>query len=153
MYDYELEHICSYTAHLQAPPEVIGPTPGGLRVNFYVTGGSVTGPRIRGTLRPVGGDWLTIRPDGIGILDVRATIETHDGALIDIAYTGVGDLGEDGYDRFLRGELPDKVPLHVAPRFLTAQPDYLWLNRFQCINIGDVNLATFEVGYEVYALR
>jgi hypothetical protein len=153
MYDYELEHICSYTAHLQAPPEVIGPTPGGLRVNFYVTGGEVTGPRIRGTLRPVGGDWLTIRPDGIGILDVRATIETHDGALIDIAYTGVGDLGEDGYDRFLRGELPDKVPLHVAPRFLTAQPDYLWLNRFQCINIGDVNLATFEVGYEVYALR
>jgi hypothetical protein len=143
MFNYELEHICSYTATLQAPPEVIGPTAAGLRVNFYVTGGSVTGPQIKGLLRPVGGDWLTLRPDGIGILDVRATLETNDGALIDIAYTGVGDLGEDGYERFLRGDLPERVPLRVAPRFLTAHPDYLWINRLQGINIGEVNLATF----------
>jgi hypothetical protein len=153
MHDYRLEHIFSSTANLQAPPEVIGPTPAGLRVNFYVTGGEVTGPRMTGTLRPVGGDWLTIRTDGVGILDVRATIETADGALIDLVYTGVGDLGEDGYDRFLRGDLPEHVPLRVAPRFLTAHPDYRWLNRLQCINVGEVNLATFEVGYDVYALR
>jgi len=152
MYDDKLEHACSYTAQLQAPPEVIGPTPAGLRVNFYVTGGTVTGPRIQGTLRPVGGDWLTFRPDGIGIPDVRATIETDDGAPIDIAYTGVGDLGEDAYDRFLLSELPDRVPLHVAPRFLIAHPDCLWLGRPQCINVGDVDLATV-VGYDVYALR
>jgi hypothetical protein len=149
----KLEHIFSYTAQLQAPPEVIGPTPAGLRVNFYVTGGEVSGPRLSGKLRPVGGDWLTIRPDGIGILDVRATIETDDGALIDVEYTGIGDLGEDGYDRFLRGDLPPKVPLRVAPRFLTAHPDYQWINRVQCINIGDVDLTTFLVSYDVYALR
>jgi Protein of unknown function (DUF3237) len=47
-----------------------------------VTSGEVTGPRIRGILRPVGGDWFTIRTDGIGLLDVRATIETHNNALI-----------------------------------------------------------------------
>jgi hypothetical protein len=152
MYEYRLEHVLSYTAQLQAPPEVIGPTPEGLRVNFYVTGGEVTGPRVSGKLRPVGGDWLTVRPDGVVILDVRATIETTDGALIDVAYTGVGDLGEDGYGRFLRGDLPETVPLRVASRFLTAHPDYAWLNRVQCINIGDVNLGTFLVGYDVYAL-
>jgi hypothetical protein len=153
MHDFQLEHIFSYTAQLQAPPEVIGPTAAGLRVNFYVTGGEVTGPRMTGTLRPVGGDWLTLRPDGVGILDVRATIETTDGALIDVAYTGVGDLGEDGYDRFLRGDLPGNLPLRVAPRFLTAHPDYAWINRLQCINVGEVNFATFEVSYDVYALR
>jgi len=38
---------------------------------------------VSGKLRPVGGDWLTIRKHGVAILDVRATIETHDGALID----------------------------------------------------------------------
>lgn len=153
MYDYQLEHIFSYSATLQAPPEVIGPTPAGLRVNFYITGGRATGPRVNGALRPVGGDWLTIRTDGVGILDVRATIETDDGALIYAAYTGVGDLGEGGYERFLQGDLPDKVPLRLTPRFLTAHPKYQWINRVQCVNIGDVNLTTFEVNYDVYALR
>jgi Protein of unknown function (DUF3237) len=105
MFAYSLEHICSYSARLQNPPEVIGPGPEGIRVNFYVTSGELTGPKIRGILRPVGGDWFTIRTDGIGFLDVRATIETHDHALIFVAYTGVGDLGEDGYHKFLQGAL------------------------------------------------
>jgi hypothetical protein len=54
-------------------------------VNLYVTGGKVQGPKVNGKLLPVGGDWLTIRTDGVGILDVRATIETHDAALIYLA--------------------------------------------------------------------
>ena len=92
MIDYTLEHIFSYNATL-APPEVIGPVPEGIRVNVYATGGEVQGPRLHGKLRPVGGDWLLVRQDGIGMLDVRATIEAHDGALIYITYTGVIDLG------------------------------------------------------------
>ena len=36
MIDYQLEHICSYTATLAAPPEIIGPVPEGIRANFYV---------------------------------------------------------------------------------------------------------------------
>ena len=40
------------------------------------------------TLRPVEADWLTIRCDGVVALDVRATIEIHDGALIYLTYTG-----------------------------------------------------------------
>ena len=102
MLAYNLEHICSYSAQLQNPPEVIGPVAEGIRINFYVTSGEATGPKIRGILRPVSGDWFTIRTDGIGLLDVRATIETHDKALIFLAYTGVGDLGEDGYHKFLQ---------------------------------------------------
>lgn len=64
MFEYRLEHIFSYSATLKNPPEVIGPVPGGIRANFYITGGEISGPRLRGTLRPVGGDWLTVRPDG-----------------------------------------------------------------------------------------
>jgi hypothetical protein len=82
---------------------VIGPVPEGIRVNVYATGGEVQGPELHGKLRPVGGDWLLERQDGIGMLDVRATIESHDGALIYITYTGVIDLGEDGYQQFLQG--------------------------------------------------
>ncbi len=152
MFDYKMEHILSYTVTLN-PPEVIGPVPEGIRVNFYVSDGEVKGSKVYGKFRPVGGDWLTLRTDGVGILDVRGTIETQEEALIYVSYTGVGDLGEDGYERFLRGEMPGIVPLRVVPRFLTAHPDYQWLNRLQCVGIGQVNLESLEVGYDVYALR
>ena len=153
MFAYNLEHICSYSAQLQNPPEVIGPVAEGIRINFYVTSGEATGPKIRGILRPVSGDWFTIRTDGIGLLDVRATIETHDKALIFLAYTGVGDFGEDGYHKFLQGALPPSVPLRVATRFQTSHPTYQWLNRLQCLNIGEADLERFEVRYDVYAIR
>ena len=37
----------------------------------------------------------------IGILDVRGTMETTNGALIYVAYIGTVDLGENAYDEFL----------------------------------------------------
>ena len=152
-YPYELEHIFSYSAQLETEPEVIGPLSSGIRANFYVTSGEVVGPTVNGILRPVGGDWLTIRPDGISILDVRATIETHDGALIDVAYSGVADAGEDGHAKFLAQELPEVLKIHAVPRFQTCHPDYLWLNRIQAINIGQLESATLLVTYDTYAIR
>jgi hypothetical protein len=153
MFEYRLEHIFSYVVTLKDPPEIIGPVPEGIRANFYVTGGEISGPKLRGTIRPVGGDWLTVRTDGMGILDVRATLESHDGALIDTAYTGVADFGEDGYARFLRQDLPRTVQLRVVPRFRTVHPGYQWLNRVQCIGIGEVDMERLEVRYDMYALR
>lgn len=84
---------------------------------------------------------------------MRATLESHDGALIDVAYTGVSDLGEDGYQKFLRQELPRTVQIRVAPRFGTAHPAYQWLNRVQCIGIGELDMEPLEVRYDIYAPR
>ncbi len=153
MFEYDLDHVFSYTVRLN-PPEVIGPVSEGLRVNFYVASGEVNGPKVYGTLRPVGGDWLTVRTDGVGILDVRATIETQEEqALIYVAYTGVGDLGEDGHEKFLRGDLPPTIPLRIVPRFQTIHPDFQWLNRLQCLGIGEIDTERLEVSYDVYAVR
>jgi len=66
MHDYTMEHLCSVTATLENPPEIIGPTPEGLRLNVYISGGEVTGPRLQGKVLPVGADWLTVRSDGVG---------------------------------------------------------------------------------------
>jgi hypothetical protein len=153
MFDYKLEHIWSYTATLRQPLETIGETPLGLRLHAYVTGGEITGPRIRGRVLPVGGDWLSVRTDGIGMLNVRATMETHDGALIYCAYEGVMDFGADGYQRILSGDPPARTPIQVAPRFLTSHPDYLWLNRLQCLNVGMADFATSSVSYDTYAVH
>jgi hypothetical protein len=152
MNDYTLEHILSYTGTLADPPEAIGPLPDGIRVTFYSTGGEFEGPRCRGKLRPVGGDWMTIRKDGIGLLDVRTTFETHDGALILVTYTGLVDLGENGHDSFLRGELPTPVKLRIQPRFYTTHPDYVWLNRLFCVGIGEYNRAANHAQYDIYAV-
>ena len=152
MFDYRLDHLFSYRVTL-SPPEVIGPVPEGIRVNIHITGGEVDGPKARGKIRPRGVDWMTIRRDGVAILDVRITIETHDGALIFAPYSGVGDLGENGYEQFLQGAPPQTVPLRIVPRFLTAHPEYQWLNRLQCLGIGEVNLQQLEVNYDLYAVR
>ena len=85
------------------PPEVIGPTPDGLRVTFYLAGGEFSGPRLSGRILPVGADRLTVRPDGVGILDLRTTYETADGALICAPFTAVIDIGEYGYHDLMRG--------------------------------------------------
>src|SRR5438128_256671 len=152
MFEYSLEHLFSYSV-LAEQPQMIGPVPEGIRAIFYATKGEIDGPKLRGRLLPGGGDWLTVRTDGVGILDVRATLESHDGALIYLAYTGVGDFGENGYEKFLRGELPKKVKLRVAPRFHTSHQSYLWLNRLQCLNIGEVDLQKLELRYDVYGVR
>jgi hypothetical protein len=153
MFDYTMDHLCSYTATLGQPFEVLGETPAGLRLNAYVTGGEVSGARLRGRLLPVGGDWLTVRRDGVGLLDVRATIETHDGALISVEYTGVLELGADGYQQMLSGTPPLHALIQAAPRLLTAHADYLWVNRLQCLNVGMADFATSSVSYDMYAVR
>ncbi len=151
-FEPKLEYVMSYNATL-APPEVIGPIPEGIRVNFYVTDGLFAGPKIRGKIRPVGGDWLTIRKDGIGILDVRATAETDDGALIYIAYTGTLDVGPDGYKNFAEGKIPEFIKLTVSSRMHTANPKYEWVNRAQYAQVGEFERDKLLVRYDVYAIK
>jgi hypothetical protein len=153
MITYRLEHILSYTGTLASPPEIIGPLPDGIRVNFYSSGGEVIGPRVRGTVRPVGGDWMTVRTDGVALQNVRTTFETDDGALVLVTYQGAIDLGDDGYDAFLRGELPSVVQLRTSPRFMTTHPAYVWLNRLHCFGVGEYRSSTNRAQYDVYAVR
>ncbi len=153
MFEYRLEHIMSFAAKL-GDREVIGPVPEGLRVNVHVTGGEVTGPRLSGRLRPLSGDWLTVRRDGVCILDVRLTIETVDGALIYVTYRGTSDRGEDGYERSLAGgPAASGTKIFISPRFHTAHRDYLWLNRLHCLGVGQTIPERSEVAYDVYAVR
>lgn len=153
LFDYRLEHLMSYTATLGAP-EIIGPVPEGVRANLYVTGGEVTGPKLFGKFRPVGGDWLTLGTDGIAVLDVRATIETNDGALIYLNSPGVMDLGANGYQEFLRGHPPPSgTPIRSTPRFQTSHPNYQWLNRLFCVGIGQAFVDRSQVAKDVYAVR
>jgi len=146
------EYLFSYTATL-AEPVVLGPCADGIRVLFQVTGGEITGGRIGdGEVCPVGGDWLTVRPDGVANVDVRAQLRTTDGVLLDIRYGGVIDFGEDGYAAFAEGRLDPIVQIQTAPRVYTASPGHQWLCRRQLVGIGVGNLVERTVSYDVYAV-
>ncbi|HYP07839.1 MAG TPA: DUF3237 domain-containing protein [Bryobacteraceae bacterium] len=148
---YRLEYILSYNGVLADRPELIGEVPEGIRINFYSAGGMVSG-RVTGKVLPVGGDWMTIRRDGVGVLDVRTTFQTEDGALILVSYAGIAEYGEDAYNRFLRGRFPTTAKLRTTPRFTTSHPDYLWLNRMQCVGIGEYDSESNQARYDVYAV-
>jgi hypothetical protein len=154
MFDYKLEHVFSYNATLSAA-EIIGPVPDDIRVNFYVTGGKVWLPdgTVIGDVLPVGGDWLTIRRDNSGVLDVRATVKTTDGALLYVVYNGLLDLGQNGYDNLRKGKLPAKAVIRAAPRITTSHPNYAWANTTQFLNVGEVEFGKSVVQYDVYAVR
>ncbi len=153
MNDYSLEHVLSFTGIGETAPEALGAVPEGIRVNFYNAGGTVSGPRIRGKVRPGGGDWLTVRNDGVALVDVRVTFETDDRALVLVTYGGMIDFGPNGYEGFARGEIPAAARIRTTPRFSTAHPDYAWLNRLHCIGVGEYRASTRTASYDVYAVR
>jgi hypothetical protein len=148
---YSLEYICSFTATLRR--EMIGPLAEGIRVNYHITGGEVDGPKLRGKLRPGGADFANMRRDGVGLLDIRATIETHDGAVIYVVGSGRAYTGEDAYERALKGDLPPIIPTRAALYLATVHPDYLWVNRLQFIEIGEQVRARNEIHVDLYALK
>jgi hypothetical protein len=136
-----VEFLFRLTAQLAAPLPT-GGGPQGPRVIYGVTGGTFEGPKLRGTLEGVGGDWLTLRPDGSFKLDVRATLRTEDGAAILMTYTGIGRPG-DG-----------QPVIRTAPLFETGDARYTWLNIVQAVGIGGGTPGPPPgVSYDIYALR
>jgi hypothetical protein len=146
-----MEHIFSYEAVTALPPEIIGPVAQGFRLNAYFVEGTVSGPKVNGKIIPVGGDFITVRTDGVGDIDVRLTIQTDDEALIYQTNTGVLELGENGYEDLMNQNMQGIPQIRACIRFQTAHPKYQWLNRKQCIGIGQTPTEG-KVEYDVYAL-
>jgi hypothetical protein len=115
-----------------APIQDIGATRHGTRSIFPITGGSFEGDRLRGKDLAGGDDWMIARGDGVRELDLRITLETDDGALIYMTFTGVrhGAATDAGGEYF-----------RTPPRFETAAPKYLLLNKLLAIRTdGPVHL-------------
>ena len=134
---YELEYLFSYAADCDPNFEVYDPSIfGGFRLTGYIVGGWVKGDKINGKLKPFGGDWCHGTPNGTQNVNVRATIETDDGAKIYMPYQGRNDIG--GYEDVLKYKkfiFPEQVrnPLSARDRrsaLRMAQP-YL-LHRLRC---------------------
>lgn len=147
-----LEWIGTLSAQL-GPPVMIGQGAHGTRIILPVTSGTLRGPGISGTIQPMSGDWLLVRPDGVGELDVRGTIEMEDGALLYVTYTGYATNVPELMPRWQQGEqIPrDEYSFVVTPRFETAAPAYDWLQHTVLIGVG--TLVPGGVSYEIFVVR
>lgn len=133
--------------------EVIGVLPDGLRINWHVTEGRFVGPGFEAVILPGAADWMRIREDGIGVVNVTEVLQTPRGARLYCSYSGVFDLGADGYARALRDEFDPLPPFMVAPTYTTADKELAWLNRAQCIGVGRVDVKALRAEYDVYVLQ
>ena len=102
-----------------------------------VTGGTFGGPRLRGTVRNGGADWIT-QVAGHSSLDVRITLETDDGALIYMTYKGVVARSDAG------------LYWRVTPVFNTASEKYDWLNHI--VSVGKSKQIEGKVAYDVFQI-
>jgi hypothetical protein len=122
-----------------APPQKVGAVPHGTRLVAPITSGTFEGPRLRGKVLPGGGDWTLLRPDAVLELDLRITLETDDGALINMTSFGLRHGPPEVLAALARGESvdPSKYYFRTAPRFETSAPPYAFLNRLIAIASGD----------------
>src|SRR3990167_9281909 len=130
MTDLKAEFLFEVSVDLE-PPQDIGATPHGLRRIYYVKGGTFEGPKVKGQVLLGGGDWLLLRPDGAGELDVRGTLRTDDGHLIYSYYRGILHTSPEVFRRAVAGETvdPSEYYFRTAPFYETGSDKYGWLNR------------------------
>ena len=142
-----------FDAHIDLEtPERHGAAPFGRRSVHIVKGGMFEGPRLNGTFRAGGGDWLLSFAGGYNELDVRASMETADGALIYLSYHGVLKVDDDTIQRVMSGEDVDPASYYfrTTPRFETGDERYGWLNTLVTVGYGCFGPA--KVSYRVFAI-
>jgi len=144
----KLEYLMTYKADLK-PPQGVGAAQFGTRAIYDVTGGTFEGPKLKGKILPSGGDWILMDDKGVGRLDVRATFETDDGALIYVQYYGIVKINSEGGTSEGESQFGDTYFM-TQPRFETGAENYQWLNSI--VVVGEGRTLPNAVEYNLYQL-
>lgn len=116
-YAFEIRVDVDTDIHLgRGPHEVLAFTP--------ITGGTVDGPLLQGSVIAGGGDW-SVERDGTFQLEARYLLQASDGSAIDILNRGYYREEADGTSYF-----------RTAPVFQTDAPAHSWLSRNQFIGLA-----------------
>lgn len=149
------EFLFDMEADLNAP-QAVGPVLTGTRIIFPVKEGFVKSEKINGKILAGGGDWGLVLDSTTFKLDVRATIETDDGALIYMTYSGYIHTDAKKFAMILSGKANELSPsdyyFRTNPVFETSSPKYAWLNHTVAIGIGRIPVAG-KVAYRIYAIK
>lgn len=140
-----------FEMHVDFHPTPIHTTPLGTRMLFAVKEGCFQGPGIKGTVLPGSADWMTVGSDGVGRIDVRATLLTDDGDHIHMTNTGRVVLGEHRDRLFAGGRVTsDEAYIRTSPLFETGSDKHAELNTVSTIGLCDISLN--DIYYRVFAV-
>jgi hypothetical protein len=122
---------------------MLGTTPYGNRMIQELASAELVGERVKASMKGVvGGDWASITEGGLARFDIRVLLETTDGALIYLTYTGKADwsagLGQG--------------PIYVTAQCETADERYTWLNTIQIVGKGGPTADATAISYELFEL-
>ena len=134
----ELEFLFEVTATLE-PPQELGKTKYGIRRIINITGGTVTGPEIKGKVLAGGADWQTVREDGTADLVAKYSLMTDDGLIIFVENTGIRTAPREVLDRLAKGEdvPPSEYYMRTSAKMeVKAGSKYDWLNKSVIISTG-----------------
>jgi len=150
------EFLFEMNVYLNAA-QFVGPVLKGTRVISPVKEGIVKGEKISGKLLVSGGaDWGLIVDSTTFKLDVRGTIQTDDGALIYMTYSGYIHADAKKFAMIFSGKANEVSPsdyyFRTNPVFETGSPKYAWLNHTVAIGVGRIPV-NGNIVYRIYAIR
>jgi hypothetical protein len=126
------------------PSEHPGKTPWGERNIVPITGGTVSGPNIRGTVMPGGWDWQ-ISAGGCNRLKADYMLKTDDGVIINVLNQATMCGGDSSTTDIIM----------TAPVFEAPLGRYEWMNGG--VYVGALKVTTFEgkqaVRIRIYRVR
>ncbi len=114
-------------------------TPRGHRRIVPLTGGTFTGPDLKGKLLPgASADWQTVLPDGTAIGDIRYTLQTDGGDLLYVQSRGVRHGPAAVLARLARGADvdPSEYTFRTSTQIETAAAELDWLNKGVFVGVG-----------------
>jgi hypothetical protein len=130
----------------------IGLTPFGERITYVIRPGTFSGPRLNGRVLDGGGDWMLVGEGGLAQLDVRKILESDDGALIDMRYTGLYRFNNAVTAKLEAGEESafGETQFQVQASFSTGDARYEWLN--STLAAGEARETPSGVVYALFAV-
>ena len=146
----EVKPLFQLKANVDPPQTIEGPL--GQRLFIPVTGGSLCGDRISGTVQSGGSDFQLIRRDGVAELDVRVTLLTDDGVTIQLKGHGIRHTSPEVFTRIMSGAEVDPSEYYFREALFFEAPvgKYEWLNRIIAIAKGGrLKSYVFIDAYEV----
>lgn len=126
----EAELVLELEVELGQTQEV-GNTPNGFLRLIPITGGTFSGPNIKGNILSGGYDWNTTRHDHTAHAFAKYAIQTDDGVIISVENEGVLDA-----------EAPNSV-IKTTPRFEVEDGKYEWLR--SGVFVGSLEAGATEI--------
>jgi len=145
--DCKLEHVFDIEVFFGADRTIFGPLPDGGKQGYTPPiGGTISGPRLTGTVVPhSGADYPLVRSDGVIELNAHYLLKAEDGTLIYIMNKGYlvpGGPGstQPGYFR-------------ITPYFRVPEGPHDWIGRTCIVGGGERRSDPDRTLFRYYALR